>query len=124
MIIRLLNKKTEIEKVNKWLPFSVEAKDLPGHTFAAEDDNKIIAIGALRLMEGDICYIDSFATNQKVESKLRHEALEKLLTTLFDLAKNLGFKRVFATTIEDCIVSRAERHGCRLTNQRVLTKEL
>jgi len=124
MVIRLLNKKTELADVNKWLPFEVSFKDLPGHTFAVEHKNEIIAIGGLRLMEGDVCFIDSFATKQEVEGKLRNEALEGLLSTLFDLAKTLGFKRVFATTVEDCIVSRAEKHGCKLTNQRVLTKEL
>jgi N-acetylglutamate synthase-like GNAT family acetyltransferase len=124
MIIRFLNKKTELAEINGWLPFEVKFKDLPGHTFAVEHKNEIIAIGALRLMEGDVCFIDSFATKQEVQGKLRHQALEGLLTTLFELAKTLGFKRVFATTVEDCIVTRAEKHGCTLTNQRVLTKEL
>lgn len=110
--------------MNEWLPFKVEAKDLPGHTFAVEVKKEIVAIGALRLMEGELCYIDSFATKQCVEGEIRHKALNALLDHLFELAKNLGFKKVFATTIEDCIVSRAEKHGCKLTDLKVLTKEL
>jgi hypothetical protein len=88
MNIRLLNKKTELEIVNKWLPYSVSPDQLPGHTFCAVIDDKIVAMAALRLMEGDVCFIDSMATDSKAEGKVRHEALDKLTKTILDLAKN------------------------------------
>lgn len=124
MVIRFLNKKTEIEKVNKWLPKRVSAKELPGHIFCAVVDDKIIAMAGLRLMEGEVCFIDSMATDQSVEGAKRHEALEELTKGLLDMAKNLGFKKVFATTKEDCIVERAKRHGFKLSDQKVIVRDL
>lgn len=124
MEVRLLNKKTDMEELKKFVPFEVHPSDLPGHTFAAVLDKKIVAIAALRLMEGEICYIDSMASNQTYESTVRHEALDVLTKTLLDLAKNLGFKKVFAHTKEECIVERAERHGFNVVKQKILAREL
>ena len=124
MNIRLLNKKTEMEKVNKFVPFEVKASDLPGHTFCALYKDEIVAIAGLRLMEGEICYIDSMASNQSFESTVRHEALDMLTKTILDLAKTLGFKKIFAHTRETCIVERAERHGFNLVKQKIISREL
>jgi len=124
MDIRILNKRTEIETVNKWLPFPLKASDLPGHTFCAAVNNEIVAFAGLRLMEGELCCIDSVASNQTFESSVRHEALEKLAKTLLDLARNLGFKRVIAFTEEPCILKRADNLGFRVSNQTILAKEL
>jgi len=124
MEIRLLNKKTEVELVNEWLPFKITAKDLPGHTFCAIVNGDIIAIAGFRLMEGEICFIDSMATDQKVEGQVRNSALDKLTVTMLKMAKDLGFKKVFATTKEDCIVKRAKKHGFCVVEQTVIAKEL
>lgn len=124
MNIRLLNKKTEMETINKFMPFPVTAEELPGHTFCAVVKDEIVAIAGLRLMEGDLCFIDSMASNQTFESTIRHEALDCLTKQLLEIAKNLGFKRVFATTKEDCIIKRAERHGFRLSKEKVILKEI
>lgn len=124
MNIRLLNKNKEIGTINKFMPFPVTAEELPGHTFCAVVKDEIVAIAGLRLMEGDLCFIDSMATNQTFESTIRHEALDCLTKQLLDIAKNLGFKRVFATTKEDCIIKRAERHGFRLSKEKVILKEI
>jgi N-acetylglutamate synthase-like GNAT family acetyltransferase len=124
MTIRLLNKKTELETVNGWLPYVVTHDQLPGHTFCAVVKGKLVAMAALRLMEGDVCFIDSMATDPKVEGKIRHEALDKLTDTILELGKNLGFKRIFATTKEECIVERAKRHGFKLSNEQVIVRDL
>lgn len=124
MDIRLLNKKTEMEQVNKFMPFPVTASELPGHTFCAVIKDEIVAIAGLRLMEGDICCIDSMATNQTFESTIRNEALDSLTRQLLDVAKNLGFKKIFAYTKENCIIDRATRHGFNLTKQKIIVKEI
>lgn len=124
MNVRLINKKTDMAEINRFVPFEVKASDLPGHTFLAVLNDRIVAMAALRLMEGDICYIDSMASNQGYESTVRHEALDLLTTTLLDLAKDLGFKRVFAHTKEDCIVDRAANHGFTVVKQKILSKEI
>jgi len=124
MNVRLLNKQTEMEQVNKFMPFPVTASELPGHTFCAVIKDEIVAIAGLRLMEGDVCFIDSMASNQTFESTIRHEALDMLTNQLLDIAKTLGFKKIFATTKEDCIIKRAERHGFNLSKQKVLVKEI
>lgn len=124
MNVRLLNKKTEMEQVNKFMPFPVTASELPGHTYCAVVKDEIIAIAALRLMEGEVCCIDSMATNQNFESTIRHEALDCLTKTILDLAKNLGFKKIFAYTKENCIIDRAMKHGFNLTKQKIIIKEI
>lgn len=113
-----------MEAVNKFMPFPVTASELPGHTFCAVIKDEIVAIAGLRLMEGDICFIDSMASNQTFESTIRHEALDCLTNQLIDIAKSLGFKKIFATTKEDCIINRAERHGFTVSKQKVIVKEI
>lgn len=124
MQVRLLNKKTEIEEVNKFLPFQVKSADLPGHTFVAIVKDKIVAMAGLRLMEGEVCFIDSMASNSLFEGAVRHEALDNLTKTILELAKNLGFKKIFATTKENCIVERAERHGFNVSPETILIREI
>jgi N-acetylglutamate synthase-like GNAT family acetyltransferase len=124
MVVRFLNKKTEIEEINGWLPKKIHAKELPGHTFCAVVDDKIVAIAGLRLMEGEICFIDSMATDQSVKGSIRHQALDEITKALLGIAKDLGFKKVFATTKEECIVNRAKNHGFKVINQTVIGREL
>lgn len=124
MNIRLLNKKTEIEAVNKFMPFPVTAEELPGHTFCAVVKDDIIAIAGLRLMEGDVCMLDSMATNQNFESTIRHEALDCLTKQLLDIAESLNFKKIIAFTKEDCILERSKRHGFTVSKQKIIIKEI
>lgn len=124
MEVRLVNKKTDMAEINRFVPFEVTATELPGHTFAATLHDRIVAIAGLRLMEGEICYIDSMASNQSYESTVRHEALDKLTITLLELAKNLGFKKIFAHTREECIIERAERHGFNVVKQKIIAREI
>jgi len=124
MNVRLLNKKTELGLINKFMPYEVKASDLPGHTFAAVYKDDIVAIAGLRLMEGDVCFIDSMASNQSFESTVRHEALDLLTNTILDLAASLGFKKIFATTREECIIKRAERHGFSVSKEKIILRTL
>jgi N-acetylglutamate synthase-like GNAT family acetyltransferase len=123
-MVRFLNKKTDLDQVNEWLRPKVSAKELPGHTFCFDMDGDIIAIAGFRLMEGEICFIDSMATNQKWPGEIRNIALDELTIKILDTAKSLGFKKIFATTKEDCIVRRAEKHGFRILNQIVIGREI
>jgi hypothetical protein len=90
MNIRLLNKKTEMEAVNKFMPFTISATELPGHTFCVVYKDEIVAIAALRLMEGDLCFIDSMASNKNFESTIRHEALDMLTETIIIFGQRFG----------------------------------
>lgn len=123
MEVRLFDKKTEMDKL-AWLPFPVKESDLPGHTFCAVFDDKVIAIAALRLMEGDVCGLDSMASNQSVPGSIRHEALDALTETILKKAKELGFKSICAFTKEESIVRRAIRHGFILNGLVSIAKEL
>ena len=55
---------------------------------------------------------------------LNNKLKPKVKDVLLEIAKNLGFKRIFATTKEDCIIKRAERHGFRLSKEKVILKEI
>lgn len=124
MEVRLLNKKTDMEEINEWLPYRIEAKELPGHTFCAVYDENIVAIAGLRLMEGEICFIDSMATNQKVLGQIRNKALDELTEKILLMAKTLGFTKIFATTKEQCIVDRASKHGFKLSEEKIILRSI
>lgn len=124
MDIRLIDKKRDLEELALWLPFKVEAKDLPGHTYCARLDGKIIAIAGLRLVEGEMCFLDSMATDQTAPGPVRNDALDRLVVTIFEKARELGFKYIKACTKEDCILARSERHGFRQSDQKIIVKEL
>ena len=124
MTVRLLNKKEELDAIKKWLPFSIDKHDLPNHLYAAENENEIVAIAGFRMMEGPVCFLDSMASDQSKPSKLRNDALDLLTKTILTMAKSLGFTKIFATTKEECIVNRAEKHGFKLMPLFVISKEL
>jgi N-acetylglutamate synthase-like GNAT family acetyltransferase len=122
--VRLLDKKKELDEVNKFLPAQVSSDELPGHTFCAVNDGEIVAIAGLRLAEGPMCLIDSMATNQKCEGFERYAAINALTKTILEKAKELGFKVIIATTKEETIEKIAIKHGFGHTDQIVIAKEL
>jgi hypothetical protein len=124
MNIRLLNKKTELDKIREWIPFTVFENDFPGHTFCVVDGDEIISVGSIRLMEGDICYMDSIATNPSFSREKRNEALNILSKKLFECAKSLGFKRMFGSTRDESLKKRAEELGFREAKQTLYIREL
>lgn len=124
MDIKILNKKTELADINAWLPFKVTAEELPGHTFCALYNGKIIAIAGLRLAEGPMCILDSMASDQSAPAEIRNEALDEISQTIFKKAKELGFKSIMACTREECILKRADKHGLSVSDQKIISKEL
>lgn len=124
MDLRILNKKTDLEEINSWLPFKVTADDLPGHTYCCLYNGKIAATAGLRLIEGTICLIDSMATDQSVPGEIRHQMLDRLTATIIEKAKELGFKKLIATTEDLSILERAKRHGFSAVPQLIIVKEL
>jgi len=123
MDIKLIDKKQDLADINGWMPFPVTADQLPGHTFCALYSGKIIAIAGLRLMEGTMCFLDSMASDQSAPGEVRNKALDKLTETIFEKAKELGFKSVLAHTKEPCILERAFRHGFEPNAQMIIVKE-
>lgn len=124
MDIKILDRKKDLPDINAWLPFAVTEESLPGHTFGVLYDGKIIAIAGLRLVEGQLCFLDSMATDQAAPAEIRNQALDELTTVICKTAKQLGFKYITATTKEPRIMSRAEKHGFTVTKQILLAKEL
>lgn len=124
MDIKTLNKKTDMADINAWLPFSVTAEELPGHTFCALYNGKIMAIAGLRLVEGPMCFLDSMATDLSAPPEIRNIALDELTIAIFEKARDLGFKYIKACTKDESIMLRAKKHGFDLVNQVVIVKEL
>lgn len=122
MEIRLISIK-DLPAIRDWLPEKLWNDSLPGHTFGAFYEGNIVAFASLRLMEGEMCFLDSMASDQRVAGAIRHEALDLIVEKIFDTAKELGFKRIFATTEDTTIVVRAFKHGFKLSQHAVITRE-
>lgn len=124
MDIKLLDRKKDLPDINAWLPFLVTAEELPGHTFCALYNGKIMAMAGLRLVEGQMCFLDSMATDQAAPPEIRNQALDELTVAICNKAKELGFKFIKACTKEQRILDRADRHGFKTVNQTLIVKEL
>jgi hypothetical protein len=121
MEIKLLGKKTAPPC---WVPSYVTKEELPGHTFIAVNDSKVVAIAGLRLCEGPVCMLDSLATDQSQESHIRSKAIDFLVDTIKAKAVELGFKTIICFSQEPSIINRSFAHGFKLTHQAMLVKEL
>ena len=102
LLINLLDLRT--------LPYSV-LDNLPVLGLIALEDNKPIALGFLRRVEGNYGMLDSYITNPLESKELRHEALDGITSKLIILAKDLKIEQLFNFTADKGILSRAERHG-------------
>lgn len=111
MQIELARKDEILREVGGWLPFEASAKDLPGHTFAAFEKGVLIAVAALRLAEGPLCFLDSMATNPNATAELRHAGIEALVDHILVTARELGFKGIACSTANPSILQRALARG-------------
>ncbi len=83
------------------------ADDLPRNGFVVDG----VAAGFLRICEGNYGLIDAYITNPEALPAHRNEALEMITKSLLRTAKAMGINRVLAFTTDECIITRAKKHG-------------
>lgn len=92
---------------------------LPRIGYVVFQDEMPVASGFLRLMEGGFGLIDSYATNAKLSSDIRHLGLEIITNNIIEISKGLKLNGIFAFTADKGIISRAEATGFQQVNQSV-----
>lgn len=81
--------------------------DLPRIGFVVDG----VAAGFLRVCEGSYGLIDGYITNPAVEGPKRHEALEAITKSILRAARAMDIHRILTFTTDECIISRAKKHG-------------
>ncbi len=83
-----------------------------------------VAAGFLRRVEPDYAQMDTFISNPYFGSKVRHEALNKIIDALIDDAKQLELKGILAFTKDQGIFKRATERGFTVIEQALLSLRL
>lgn len=85
--------------------------DLPENGYIAFSQGQCVAMGFLRIIEGDYALFDAYITNPACLPIDRDEALDLITDALKLRAEDLKLKKVFAFTVNENIVERAISHG-------------
>lgn len=116
MIVRPYNDSDETKLVELF-----EANNMPKSAFltlpkfglVAIKDDKVVAFGALRCIEGQLAMLDSYITLPTAPPLIRNRALDIITSKLLKIAKDNHIISVIAFSLEPSIIARAERHGLK-----------
>lgn len=100
------------------------AEDLPEIGFVAFEGQTPVAAGFLRKMEGASAQIDSVITYPFAEAKLRHTAINMIVTALIAYAKENGIESLIAFSTDAHTLERAKRFGFRHLPHTVMSLKL
>lgn len=117
MIIREFDTTKDLDLINDW--FRQRDKDraitrvseLPCIGVLAVEDGVGIAAGFIRLVEGDMGFMDSFISNPSCSAELRDLALDQIGIKLIKIAKANKIKRLIAFSVDNNTLTRACKHG-------------
>lgn len=99
-------------------------EDLPQVGRIAYYDDVPVAIGFLRMAEGNLGIFDSLITNPASPSDWRHVALDALGQEIISLARDKGCKRLLGFSINSDTLLRSEKHGFLKQPHTVLSLNL
>jgi len=85
--------------------------DIPVIGYIIVIDNIPASIGFLRKMEGNYGMFDTFVTNGKLPSEIRHLAMQTLVDQLLNKAKQLKLKAIISYTSDEGVLNRAKNLG-------------
>lgn len=84
-----------------------------------------VAAGFLHRTDSKVCILEGFVTNRSALGAYRHQALDGIVDACVKKAKELGFQRICAFSIDESIIGRAEKHGfVATTGFTLLAKEI
>ena len=83
-----------------------------------------LAMGFLRLAEGNVAIIDSIASNPDKKPREVSDAIDLLFEELLQVATDLRIKYVVGATVRNSLVKRTtKKHGFVLTEFKLLVKK-
>lgn len=97
---------------------------LPKIGFIAAEGSIPVAMGFLRQLEGGYAQIDTLVSNADLPGELRHEGLDKIVSSIIDTAKQLKLKGIISFTSDKSVIMRAVATGFRVSNHAVIVLEL
>lgn len=83
-----------------------------------------IAAGHLRMVEGGYAQLDGLVSNPDASPKDRNQALDLVVETLLNHAKQLGITEVISFTIDKSIEKRSTKHGFKAVPHRLIVVDL
>ena len=100
--------------------------DLPKIGFIAfsNSEYQYVAIGFLRMVEGNLAQMDGFITNPELSGDIRNEGINLIVKSLIEKAKSLKLKAIYAFTVDESILMRAEDTGFTVKDYKVITLPL
>ena len=111
-------KKDHTAELAQWLLSRGESQELcdslPAIGFMAKEGPQYIACMFLRMCEGGVGIIDSYATNPEIISTKRHEAIEKLLDEVIASTRIFKIKRLIAFSIDKGTIERGVKRGFKV----------
>lgn len=97
---------------------------VPKVGFVATVDEKPVAMGFIRDVEGNLCMLDGLITDPTQLPEVRNKAIDSVVKKLIDTAKELNYMGMIALTVEETVIKRSLRHNFIVTNQAVIALDL
>ena len=99
--------------------------ELPALGYAVCSDTGVpLAMGFLRLAEGNMAIIDSIASNPNKKPREISDAIDMLFEKLIQTATDLRIKYVVGATVKNSLVRRTvKKHGFILTDFKLLVRK-
>lgn len=102
----------------------VSMKSLPRIGYMALLHNQPIAAGFLRRVEGGYAQMDTLCSNPYFGSKIRHEAIHKVVSSLIEEAKDLKLLGIIAFTTDESVINRAKDLGFQVVSAQLISLPL
>lgn len=97
-----------LQERNCYLPTKEE---MPKTGYVAIEGASLIAAAFIRRVEGGHGQLDGLTTNPKAPSELRHEAIDRVVQSCINRAKELNIRNIVAFTQDVMTKERSLRHG-------------
>lgn len=118
----------DFDIIRSWLQshnhVEINRDTLPENGLIAFTKERDIAVGFLRLCEGDLSIIESFVTNPTAGFKEKKEAIDLLVMKLTKLSGKLGRKKIIGLSRTSSILNRAKKLGFIEIPEVVFVKKL
>lgn len=103
---------------------SVTLSNLPKLGFVAYLGEQPVAAGFLRMVEGQIAYMDSLVSNSRLSSGIRHEAFKKVVSGLIEEARSMKLLGIIGSTSDEGMLRRAVDVGFKVQPHAFFTMSL
>jgi hypothetical protein len=84
---------------------------MPEYGYVVISDETIVSTAFLRRIEGGFIQLDGLCTNPSLPSSTRNKGIELVLSACYHKAKDLGYTRMLAMSIDESTLLRSINHG-------------